>query len=146
MVLVVARSKLVLDFALTMHFLHLLVVYCYSGRVPLNTAWWVAMGLSTGSATVLGMWACQWRELRPMSFGGRTNGDGSTGANGDAAATAAGDNSAPEPGILASEHGNENGGDGDLEQGYSRGRGRGRGRDGGGEYEMVRISGERRQD
>lgn len=63
--------------------------------------------------TSLGVWACQWRELRPISFGGHKK--ITTGANG----------SAEGDGI-----------------GQSRGRGRGRGRDGAGEYEMVGMNGE----
>jgi len=65
--------------------------------------------------TSLGVWSCQWRELRPINFGGSST----------AQAT---ENTTTE----ASEGGDE-------EQGYGRGRGRGRGRDGAGEYEMVSI-------
>ena len=66
--------------------------------------------------TSLGIWACQWRELRPINFGGSSNGNTSTQPSGDAAHEI-----------------------GDEEQGFGRGRGRGRGRDGAGEYEMVTI-------
>ncbi|KAJ2896111.1 hypothetical protein MKZ38_005866 [Zalerion maritima] len=126
MVLIVGRSKLVLDFALTIHFIHLIVVYLCSDGLPRNTAWWVTMGISSAAATILGMWGCRWRELRPIAFGG--NGNGGNAANGSASV-----GGAPEAGILADEGNREE----DLEQGYSKGRGRGRGRDGGGEYEML---------
>jgi len=63
--------------------------------------------------TLGGTAACQWLELRPMSFG----------ASGTQAAAA---EAAPI--------------EGDEEQGFGRGRGRGRGRDGAGEYEMVSRS------
>ncbi len=69
--------------------------------------------------TTLGVWSCQYRELRPINFGGAaqsTTGESSMAAS----ATEAGDE----------------------EQGYGRGRGRGRGRDGAGEYEMVGLKGE----
>ena len=65
--------------------------------------------------TSLGVWACQWRELRPIAFGGTRNQV---------------DSSQPE--ILTVDEEN----DGDPNR-FSRGRGRGRNRDGGGEYEMV---------
>jgi len=63
--------------------------------------------------TFLGVWACRYRELRPISFGGgasRTAQQGQTVVEG-----------------------------GEEEVGFAVGRGRGRGRDGAGEYEMVSI-------
>jgi hypothetical protein len=65
--------------------------------------------------TSLGVWACQWRELRPISFGGRS------------IVPAANSESVIQDAVD----------DGD---GYARGRGRGRGRDGSGAYEMVGLS------
>jgi len=62
----------------------------------------------------LGVWSCQYRELRPINFGGSST-------------TQTAENDIP-----SSETG-----PGDEEQGYGRGRGRGRGRDGAGDYEMV---------
>lgn len=74
--------------------------------------------------TSLGVWICQYRELRPINFGGSsTTQNNGTGANGE-----------------SSEAGPSEGGD--EEQGYGRGRGRGRGRDGVGEYEMVGMKGD----
>jgi len=67
--------------------------------------------------TFLGVWSCQYRELRPINFGGSK----ATTTNGDAT-------------TLNTTDG------GDEEQGYGRGRGRGRGRDGAGEYEMVGMN------
>lgn len=67
--------------------------------------------------TSLGVWSCQWRELRPINFGGSSSGGTTTTENVEA--------------------GEREGGDDD--QGFSRGRGRGRGRDGVGDYEMVSI-------
>jgi hypothetical protein len=77
--------------------------------------------------TGLGVWSCQWRELRPITFGGAST-------NNTAREGEGGGGEAAGP---SSEHA-----DGDEEQGYGRGRGRGRGRDGGGEYEMVTLKGE----
>lgn len=79
----------------------------------------------------LGIWACQWRELKPISFGG-LGGSSTTG------------NSANNQ--SSSQHGQQNGsaesGDDSQPAGFSRGRGRGRNlRDGAGEYEMVPMKG-----
>ena len=65
--------------------------------------------------TSLGVWSCQWRELRPISFGGHG------GQKGDQQ-----DNDGPGEG-------------GDDGVGYGVGRGRGRARDGTGGYEMVEM-------
>jgi hypothetical protein len=63
--------------------------------------------------TTLAVYACQWRELRPITFGG---------------------NATTTPGNLSTVPEDQE--PGDEEQAYGR-RGRGRGRDGAGEYEMV---------
>ncbi|KAF2704353.1 hypothetical protein K504DRAFT_473553 [Pleomassaria siparia CBS 279.74] len=113
--LLIARSKLVLDFALTMHFIHLIVTSLYSHAIPTNLFWWALQVCSASIMTSLGVWACQWRELRPIQFGGNKpkTTTGRPAANG----------SAEDDGV-----------------GQSRGRGRGRGRDGAGEYEMVGMN------
>ncbi|KAN0101397.1 Integral membrane protein S linking to the trans Golgi network domain containing protein [Hyaloscypha variabilis] len=112
--LLISRSKLVPDFALTLHFIHLIVVSLYSKSIPQNLLWWALQVASAAVMTSLGVWSCQYRELRPINFGGSAQ--STTGESSMAAST------------------NEAG---DEEQGYGRGRGRGRGRDGAGEYEMV---------
>ncbi|PMD66836.1 uncharacterized protein K444DRAFT_639045 [Hyaloscypha bicolor E] len=112
--LLISRSKLVPDFALTLHFIHLVVVSAYSKSVPQNMLWWALQVASAAMMTSLGVWSCQYRELRPINFGGSAQ--NTTGESSMAAST------------------NEAG---DGEQEYGRGRGRGRGRDGAGEYEMV---------
>lgn len=132
MVMVVIRSKLVLDFGLTTHFIHLVVVSLYTGQVPRNVFWWVAMAVSSAVGVSLGVWGCQYRELRPVFFGGggasssANNNNSSNNANGSASGGGEGSSQAA---------------DGDEEQGFSRGRGRGRGRDGAGEYEMMKMNG-----
>lgn len=145
MVLIVIRSKLVLDFGLTTHFIHLVVVSLYTGQVPRNMFWWFTMAVSSASGVVLGMWGCQYRELRPVFFGGgglggggsnnthRNNNNNYNNTNGNAAGGGVGEgsNTAADGTVT-----------GDEEQGFSRGRGRGRGRDGPGEYEMVKMNGD----
>ncbi|KAI0016559.1 integral membrane protein S linking to the trans Golgi network-domain-containing protein [Xylariomycetidae sp. FL0641] len=121
LVALISRSKLVLDFALTLHIIHLLVVFFYTGFLPRHAAWWFTMIASIGVTVVGGTYGCRWRELRPISFGGKSS------------------NHADMQSAL--ENGTANGDPGDEEMGFSRGRGRGRGRDGAGEYEMVGLPG-----
>jgi hypothetical protein len=64
--------------------------------------------------TSVGVWACQWRELKPISFGGHGRSTEASSSQNPANPT-------------EDEEGVE----------YTRGRGRGRGRDGAGNYEMV---------
>lgn len=138
MVLIVIRSKLVLDFALTTHFVHLVIVSLYSGQVPRNLFWWVTMAVSSAVGVALGIWGCQYRELRPVFFGGHGGGGGSGSNNNDTAnGSAAGGGAAGGSNTVA-----DGAPAGDETQGFSRGRGRGRGRDGAGEYEMVKMNGE----
>ncbi|KAK3321525.1 integral membrane protein S linking to the trans Golgi network-domain-containing protein [Apodospora peruviana] len=130
-ILLIGRSKLVLDFALSLHVIHLVVVTLYTGgRLPSHTAWWLAMAASSAVAGALGTWGCRYRELKPIAFGGHSS-SGATGGGGvDGGAR------------RQSGAGGAGAADGDVEQGYSRGRGRGRGRDGAGEYEMVKMNGD----
>ncbi|KAF1984155.1 hypothetical protein K402DRAFT_396086 [Aulographum hederae CBS 113979] len=118
LMLLVARSKLIPDFALTIHFLHLLVTSFYSRSIPSYWFWWALQIASAALMTFLGVWSCQWRELRPIKFGG-------TASSPRKAAGAAGD--------LES---------GPVDNGVGVGRGsrRGRGKDGAGQYEMVGMT------
>ena len=70
LLLLVSRSKLVPDFALTIHFLHFVTTSLYTRSLPTNLLWWALQICSSALMISLGIWACQWRELRPMSFGG----------------------------------------------------------------------------
>ncbi|KAF4126120.1 protein SYS1 [Geosmithia morbida] len=69
-VLLIARSKLVPDFALTIHFLHLLITTAYTRSLPRHSLWWLTMAGSSALCVVLGMWACRYRELQPVFFAG----------------------------------------------------------------------------
>jgi hypothetical protein len=108
----IARSKLVPDFAITVHFLHLVIASLYSGHIPRHGAWWFTMLASSAVCVGLGTWGCQYRELQPVFFGGRPilPATGSEGA------------AVQQPPA------------GDEEMGIAA---RGRGADGGGEYEMA---------
>ncbi|KAH6677101.1 integral membrane protein S linking to the trans Golgi network-domain-containing protein [Halenospora varia] len=124
----ISRSKLVPDFALTLHFIHLIITSLYSHAIPRNWLWWALQVASAGMMTSLGVWSCQWRELRPINFGGGSTSSPNANNAGDSA-----------------QNGEASAGGGDEEQGYGRGRGRGRGRDGAGEYEMVGMKGEEQE-
>lgn len=138
MVLIVVRSKLVLDFALTTHFLHLVVVSLYTGQLPRHLFWWLTMAVSSATGVALGIWGCQYRELRPVFFGGGGGGGGASAqGNHNANGSVAGGGNGEAGGGGAAEGIPP----GDEEQGFSRGRGRGRGRDGAGEYEMANMNG-----
>ena len=78
--------------------------------------------------TFLGMWACQWRELQPISFG-------------TSSSTTQGQQQQQQQEGSSDPSQQDQGGDDDLSF-FSRGRGRGRGgfRDGG-EYEMGYMKG-----
>ncbi|UNI17880.1 hypothetical protein JDV02_004192 [Purpureocillium takamizusanense] len=134
-VVLIARSKLVPDFALTIHFLHLLATTLYTRSLPRHAMWWATMLASSALAVAAGSWGCRYRELQPVFFGGgRILGSGGGGAAASASATADDD---ADVDVEAGE-----GGEGlleDADTGFSRGRGRGRGRDGAGEYEMVQM-------
>lgn len=70
LLLFVSRSKLVPDFALTIHFLHLVATILYTHSIPSNLLWWGLQFSSAALMTFGGMWACQHRELKPIVFGG----------------------------------------------------------------------------
>ncbi|TPR10007.1 hypothetical protein CAN33_0054315 [Aspergillus niger] len=76
LLLLVARSKLIPDFALTLHFLHLIATTLYTHSVPANWLWWGLQGASAAFMTFLGIWACRWRELQPISGGEAQSGAG----------------------------------------------------------------------
>lgn len=115
--LLIARSKLVPDFALTIHLINLIITSLYTRRLPSNVSWWMLQILSSVLMISLGMWACQWRELRPMAFGGKSK-------------------QQAEPGAVENGHPPET----DDGAGFEMGSGRAGGRDGAGAYEMVGMA------
>jgi protein SYS1 len=152
-VILIARSKLVPDFALTIHFLHLLFTTLYTRSLPRNAMWWLAMFASSALSVALGMWGCRYRELQPVFFGGgRILGNNPT-PSAAAANSGAGGGGGSGEGSRKSIHDDEDGDGndfdedhdnegrrlvGDEELGLGRG-GRGRGRERQGEYEMVKM-------
>lgn len=81
LLLLIARSKLVPDFALTLHLIHLVVTSLYSRSVPTNGLWWALQAASAALMVAGGVWTCRWRELRPIAFGkgGKDGGGGGRG-------------------------------------------------------------------
>ncbi|KAH0542400.1 hypothetical protein GP486_008643, partial [Trichoglossum hirsutum] len=114
LLIVVSRSKLIPDFAITLHLIHILVTMLYSHSLPRNALWWLLQAASAALMTSLGVWCCQWRELRPINFGGG-------GVTETTTAGREGDSSV------------------DDESGGVMNTGRGRGRDGDGEYELAAM-------
>ncbi|KAK9441737.1 Protein SYS1 [Metarhizium brunneum] len=131
-VVLIARSKLVPDFALTIHLLHLVFTTLYARSLPRHSMWWMTMMASAAVAVALGMWGCRYRELQPVFFGG-----GRILGSNSAPAAASHGQVAAEEGQAGLDDDDDDGRGGAEDDGFSRGRGRGRGKDGAGEYEMV---------
>jgi ABC-type nickel/cobalt efflux system permease component RcnA len=115
-VLFISRSKLVPDFGLTIHLLHLIVTTIYTRSFSTNLLWWALQAASSALMVSVGVWACRYRELRPITFSGHST----------ATATATASQKPAD-------------GSADLEDHVRGGRGRGRNRDEGPSYEMVGI-------
>ncbi|RMZ89670.1 hypothetical protein DV736_g3099, partial [Chaetothyriales sp. CBS 134916] len=86
LLLLISRSKLVPDFALTIHFMHLLITSFYTKSIPTNFLWWMLQFGSAALMVFLGVWACRYREMQPISFGlggaGKKTGTATTGGDG----------------------------------------------------------------
>ena len=66
-------TSLVPDFALTIHFLHLLTTSFYTRRLPTNLLWWTLQAASAGLMVLLGVWVVRYREVqRAAGFGKRS--------------------------------------------------------------------------
>jgi len=67
-VLIVRRSQLVLDFALTLQGFNLLFILLYNWRIPITLGWWVTKIIETNVMIFGGKYFCRMRELRPIEF------------------------------------------------------------------------------
>lgn len=65
---VVGRSKLALDFTLTLHGIHFVICWVVSGKFPRSGLWWGLQIVSILLMLGLGTWSTQWRELRATFF------------------------------------------------------------------------------
>ncbi|KAI8586879.1 integral membrane protein S linking to the trans Golgi network-domain-containing protein, partial [Geranomyces variabilis] len=68
LVILVGRSRLCVDFSVTLHFLHLLATSAYSRGVPRNLWWWVVMMLSMVGVAVGGEKLCLRKEMEPIEL------------------------------------------------------------------------------
>lgn len=66
--IIVGRSKLAWDFALTVHIINLIVVWAYSGKFPTSTLWWCLQILSAVLLVTLSTYLTRWKELRTTFF------------------------------------------------------------------------------
>lgn len=70
MTIIVGRSKLAWDFAVTIHLINFIVCWIYSGKFPRSFSWWVLQVISSVILVSLGTWTSRWRELRDTFFDG----------------------------------------------------------------------------
>lgn len=73
--LVVERAKKCLDFAATLHLLHVVACSLYAG-LPRRFEWWAVLGGSLAIMALGGEWLCIRKELRDIPLGGGAAGRG----------------------------------------------------------------------
>lgn len=66
--IIVGRSKLAWDFAVTVHILNLAVVCLYTGKFPTAVLWWCLQVLSAVLLVTLLTYVTRWKELRTTFF------------------------------------------------------------------------------
>ncbi|GEQ67180.1 hypothetical protein JCM33374_g843 [Metschnikowia sp. JCM 33374] len=66
--IIVGRSKLAWDFAITVHILNLVVVWLYTGKFPTSILWWCLQVLSGVILVTLSTYSTRWKELRTTFF------------------------------------------------------------------------------
>lgn len=66
--IIVGRSKLAWDFAITVHVLNLIVVWLYTGKFPTSLLWWCLQILSGVILVTLSTYSTRWKELRTTFF------------------------------------------------------------------------------
>lgn len=72
---VVQKSKLCLDFSMTVHFFHFLCCWIYNGHIPQTLPWWIINIISVALMTVIGEFLCMRSEMKaiPVGMGPRTD-------------------------------------------------------------------------
>ncbi|KAK6461493.1 integral membrane protein S linking to the trans Golgi network-domain-containing protein [Scheffersomyces coipomensis] len=66
--IIVGRSKLAWDFAITVHIINLLVVWSYTRKFPTSILWWCLQILSGVILVTLSTYSTRWKELRTTFF------------------------------------------------------------------------------
>ena len=61
---IVGRSKLAWDFAVTVYIINLIVVWTYTGKFPSSILWWCLQVLSAVLLVTLSTYSTRWNELR----------------------------------------------------------------------------------
>ena len=67
---IVGRSKLAWDFAVTVYIINLIVVWTYTGKFPSSILWWCLQVLSAVLLVTLSTYSTRWNELRTTFFDG----------------------------------------------------------------------------
>lgn len=65
---IVGRSKLAWDFAVTVHIINLIVVWLYTDKFPTSVLWWCLQILSGVLLVTLSTYSTRWNELRTTFF------------------------------------------------------------------------------
>ncbi|OBA16983.1 hypothetical protein METBIDRAFT_33818 [Metschnikowia bicuspidata var. bicuspidata NRRL YB-4993] len=66
--IIVGRSKLAWDFAVTVHILNVIVVWLYTGKFPASFLWWCLQIISGVILVTLSTYSTRWKELRTTFF------------------------------------------------------------------------------
>lgn len=66
--IIVGRSKLAWDFAVTVHVVNLGVVWLYTRKFPASLLWWCLQILSAVVLVTLSTYSTRWKELRTTFF------------------------------------------------------------------------------
>ncbi|XBW36032.1 hypothetical protein QEN19_001607 [Hanseniaspora menglaensis] len=65
---IVGRSKLAWDFALTVHIINLILSFAYNKSLPTSVTWWIVQLISSLLIIFLGTYMSRFRELRDTFF------------------------------------------------------------------------------
>ncbi|XP_071176858.1 protein SYS1 homolog [Mytilus edulis] len=63
---IVKRTKLCLDFAFTVHFVHFCCCWVYSGHIPQTLSWWIINVIGLALMTVCGEFLCMRSEMKAI--------------------------------------------------------------------------------
>lgn len=67
--IIVGRSKLAWDFAITIHIINLIVVWIFTKKFPTSILWWCLQIISGVILLTLSTYLTRWKELRTTFFG-----------------------------------------------------------------------------
>ncbi|KAJ3178562.1 hypothetical protein HDU85_005169 [Gaertneriomyces sp. JEL0708] len=67
---IIKRARLCLDFAATLHFLHLIFSFLYTGHLPRSFFYWFAFLCSLTIMALGGEYLCMQKEMEPIEMAG----------------------------------------------------------------------------